>query len=180
MRCVFSSHSHFIFFPHFGKYIVKRVIQALCIAFFAVFSGGGAFAQNIFHDVEDLLNTPALNYAQATRFVLEAAEISASKEAGTVSDAFHYALEQGWLPKKASPDAPARLDSVSLLIMRAFDFQGGLFYSIVHNAHYSYRELLYKRIIQGRTDPAMPVSGNLLLFMVSQALAAGENADVDS
>ncbi|GHU50867.1 hypothetical protein FACS1894200_10620 [Spirochaetia bacterium] len=156
---------------------MKRVMQAVCIGFLAVLSSSAAFSQSIFHDIEELLDTPALNYAQAARFVLEAAEISTSKETDITSDAFRYAQEQGWLPKKATPYAPARLDGVSLLIMGAFDFNGGLFYSIVHNAHYAYRELLYKEIIQGRTDPDMPVSGDLLLFMVSQALAFGENGE---
>ena len=159
--------------------VTKRMIQALCIALFAICSNNAAFAQSIFNNVEDLLNVPALSYAQAARFVLEAAEASASKEAVASGDAFRYAREQGWLPKKAAPDAPARLDGVSLLIMRAFDFKGGLFYTAAGNAHYAYRELVHKGIIQGRTDPAMPVSGSLLLFMVSRALAVGESADID-
>ena len=125
--------------------------------------------------------------------MLEAAETPLPQKKGTPAAspqkwgaiaAFSYAREQGWLPKNADMYTPARLDSVSLLIMRAFGFKGGLFYRAFANnvaarnaaAHYAYRELLYKGIIQGRTDPAMLVSGDMLLFMVSQALAAGENS----
>jgi hypothetical protein len=36
--------------------------------------------------------------------------------------------------------------------------------------HYAYRELLWQNVIQGRVEPDMAVSGDLLLFVVNRAL----------
>jgi len=41
------------------------------------------------------------------------------------------------------------------------------------NPHYAYRELLIQNI-QGRADPGMAVSGDLLLFVINRALEQKE------
>jgi hypothetical protein len=116
--------------------------------------------------IDGLLETKAVNYGQAAQLILEAADISPAD--------FNAAMEKRWLPKKADADADARLDGVSLLIMRAFDIKGGAMYSLFKNPHYAYRELVYKEVIQGRSDPEMAVSGNDLLFLVSRMLSFQE------
>ena len=126
-------------------------------------------------EIEELLNTKAVSYEQAARFVLEAADLSAPR---TPSEAFQYAAEQRWLPKKAVGGGEASLQGVSLLVMRSFNFKGGLFYTLFKNPHYAYRELVYQDIIQGRSDPQMAVSGDTLLFIVNRAIARQGN-DVD-
>ena len=121
--------------------------------------------------VEALLNTDAVSYEQAAQLVLEAADVRVSTGP---ADAFRYAAEQRWVPGKAEGGDIARLDGISLLIMRAFDLKGGMFYSLFKNPHYAYRELEYQNIIQGRSDPAMDVSGDFLLFMTGRALSVVE------
>ena len=121
--------------------------------------------------MERLLATSAVTYADAAAFVLEAADMLS---APTTATAFTYALGQGWLPKGAAAADSARLDGVSLLIMKSFNIQGGLMYRAANNAHYAYRELVYINVIQGRNDPAMAVSGDLLLFMVNRILSYQE------
>jgi len=117
----------------------------------------------------------AVTYAQASRFVLEA---SGKMVTYNPYEAFEYASENKWLPGKVSADQNARLDAVSLLILNAFDIKGGIFYSITNNSHYAYRELVYLRHIQGRVDPAMDVSGELLLFIVSSVLTGRDTTPV--
>jgi hypothetical protein len=129
-----------------------------------------AFAQTA-AELETLLDTDAVNYGQAARFVLRAADISDSSP----ESAFAYAMEQKWLPAGAAQDAGAKLDGVSLLFMEAFNIKGGAFYRMAKSPHYAYRELVYHDIIQGRADPGMAVSGALLLFMTSRVLSQREN-----
>jgi hypothetical protein len=122
-------------------------------------------------EIETLLKTPAVTYAQAARFVLrasEAASISGSREA------FNYAAERNWLPKNTSPDSEARLDGVSLLFMRSFNLKGGLFYSLFKNPHYAYRELAARKAFKGKSDPFMAVSGEQLLFITGRFLSVAE------
>ena len=118
--------------------------------------------------VETLLSEPAISWSTAAAFVLEAADLNVFSNP---VDAFRYAQERKWLPKKASAGEQASLNGVSLLLMEAFKLRGGLFYSITKNPHYAYRELVYKDIITGRTDPEMAVSGDDFLYMISRILS---------
>jgi len=142
---------------------VKKYILLSVLGF-----GALAFPRAQTHaEMESLLGSPTVTYAQAARFVLEASE------AAVISDtleAFRFAFERNWLPAGASPGSPARLDGISLLLMRSFSIKGGLFYSIFRNPHYAYRELVYLNIIQGRADPHTAVSGSQLLFIIGRAL----------
>jgi hypothetical protein len=120
-------------------------------------------------ELETLLATSALSYEQAASFVLRAADVTAP------GSAFNYAAGQKWLPAKAVPYGIAALDGVSLLVMGAFGIKGGIMYSATKSPHYAYRELVYQGIIQGRADPDLAVSGDLLLFMISRALDREED-----
>jgi hypothetical protein len=91
------------------------------------------------------------------------------------NEAFRYAAKRNWLPKKAAANDAARLDGISLLLMRSFGIKGGIMYSLTKSPRYAYRELTYKNIIQGRADPAMNVSGGQLLFIINRALSLQEN-----
>ena len=121
-------------------------------------------------EMERLIETDAVSYEQAARFVLEAADVPGFSGTSNASAAFRYAADNRWLPKKASAGDDASLQGVALLIMESFGIKGGLFYSMTRNSHYAYRELVYKSIIQGRTDPQMTVAGDYLLFLIGKSL----------
>jgi hypothetical protein len=108
--------------------------------------------------------------------VREAAELSSSFEGSGVDAAFNFAAQQQWMPQKAAPQDKASLEGISLLVMRAFGIKGGLFFSLLKNPHYAYREMVYQDIIQGRSDPQMHVSGDLLLFLVNRVLSRTEES----
>jgi len=129
-------------------------------------------AQETAEEIEKLLSKDIITYAAAARFILEASD---TKVTSDVHEAFLYAVQQKWLPKNAAENDPARLDGISLLIMRSFNMKGGILYSIIKTPHYSYRELVSKNIIQGRADPAMYVSGEKLLFITGKILSQKES-----
>jgi len=122
-------------------------------------------------EMETLLNTDAVTYAQAARFVLQAADAATI---ASPAEAFKFAQEKDWLPQGVSPDTAARLDGVSLLFMNAFGIKGGLFYSLAKSPHYAYRELVYRQAIQGKADPHMAVSGYQLIFITNRILESNE------
>ncbi|MCL2441200.1 MAG: hypothetical protein FWD14_05630 [Treponema sp.] len=142
-------------------------------AFFALFFlAVPAFLQaSTAGEIETLLNSKTISYAQASRFVLEAAGVfvTANNE-----EAFNYAVQQNWLPENTASGDTARLDHVSLLIMGSFDIKGGIMYSFFRNSHYAYRELAYLNIIQSRSDPMMLVSGENLLLYINRILTQQE------
>jgi len=119
-------------------------------------------------ELENLLNAEVVTYAQATRFVLEAAEEFVTNDP---NEAFQYAVSNRWLPLNTRADGNARLDHIALLLAHSFDIKGGLLYSITKNSRYAYRELKYMNVIQGRVISSMPVSGERLVFYVNRLLA---------
>lgn len=128
-------------------------------------------------EIEELLGKEAVNYGEAARFVLKAADLIAPLDlqgASGAEDAFRVAAEKQWLPGSASASGTARLDGICLLIMRSFDMSGGLMYTLFRNSHYAYRELTYNGIVQGNSDPAMEVSGDTLLFLIGRMLSIRE------
>ena len=151
---------------------IERKMMMMSVLFFLLFS---FFTLNLHAQtagrIERLLQTEAVTYEDAAALVLEAADVLT---APTTAAAFTYALGQGWLPRGIEARDTARLDSLSLLIMKSFSINGGLLYGFTQNAHYAYRELVYLNVIQGRNDPAMAVSGDLLLFMVNRLLSYQE------
>jgi hypothetical protein len=126
--------------------------------------------------MQALLQTAAVSYGQAARFVLEAAGAYNTANSQTAAqDAARFAAEKKWLPAKADADGAVSLEGLSLLIMKAFGLKGGPMYTLFGGAHYSYRMLVYKDIIQGRSDPHMKVSGETMLFIVNRLLFSMED-----
>jgi len=120
------------------------------------------------------LEQDQVSYRDAALLVLEAAGHLESAKQTSADDAFSFAMERGWLPKNAAPDGAARLNGIALLLMRSFGLKGGVMYSLAKNPHYSYRELVYKNIIQGKTDPKMLVPGDKFLILINRLLALEE------
>jgi hypothetical protein len=119
--------------------------------------------------IERLLEQERVNFKDAALLVLEASEHLDPDKQTSADDAFNFAKERGWLPKNAEANTDARLDGLSLLVIQAFEINGGLFFSLFKNPHYAYRAMVYREIVQGRSDPQMSVSGELLLYTVNRA-----------
>jgi len=152
---------------------IKKIIPLFtALLFFSLFSSP-LFAQTA-AELEELLQTKAVSYGQAARFVLEAADAAALKDA---SAAFTFAYEHAWLPKKATAEQAAKLDGISLLLMQAFAVKGGILYSLTKNPHYAYRELVYQDIIQGKTDSEMTLTGEQFLFILNRLMSVREGRD---
>ena len=149
----------------------KLFILVFVTALFAV-PLSAQYAQKM----EDLLYKQELSWSTAAAFALEASDklVYFSEE-----DAFRFAADRKWLPKNANPGDIVRLSDVSLLLMRSFDLKGGIFYSMGKSPHHAYRELVHKKVIIGRTDPRMVVSGEEYLYMISRILSIKEAAALD-
>jgi hypothetical protein len=126
--------------------------------------------------IERLLKQERVNFKDAALLVLEASgHLDSDRQTGA-DDAFSFAMGRGWLPKNAQANTDARLDGLSLLVIQAFDINGGLLFSLFKNPHYAYRAAVYRGIVQGRSDPQMSVSGELLLYTVSRAINKEQRA----
>ena len=127
-------------------------------------------------ELDTLMQTNAVSAAACARFVLGAADLLPAELSGAEAEkaAYELALSKGWT-KAAAGDA-VTLKGTAYLVMNAFNLKGGVMYSLFRNPRYAYREMIYRRLIQGRSDPGMKVSGQRLLQIVSRAQAYSGDA----
>jgi hypothetical protein len=127
-------------------------------------------------ELERVLSLPAVSYGDAAWLVLNAAGLPGAAE-NSASDAYRFAAGNNWLPKKAAAKEPATLEGLSFLIMEALNIKGGFMYTLFPGPRYAYRELSYRKVIQGRAYSTMAVSGERFLRILSRALEyAGDTA----
>ncbi|GBU29101.1 hypothetical protein R84B8_02665 [Treponema sp. R8-4-B8] len=120
--------------------------------------------------IERLLEQKQVNYRDAALLVLEAAGQLDNVNQTNADDAFSLAMDRGWLPKDTQANDSARLNNISLLLMRSFNMKGGIMYALTKNRRYAYRQLTYLNVIQNRSDPSDFVSGERLLYYVNRIL----------
>ena len=125
-------------------------------------------------EMDTLLQAEAVSVAVAARFILGSADLLPSGVSGSAAEraAYDMAKSNGWVRKEAADNIT--LKDTAFLVMRAFDFNGGVLYRIFRNPRYAYREMQYRKIIQGRAYSNMTVSGNRLLHIVGRAMSYSE------
>jgi hypothetical protein len=112
-------------------------------------------------ELDMLLETREVSFAQASRFVLVTADIA---DGGTdAGEAYTLANENGWLPEGAAPAAPIRLGELCFLMTEAFGIKGSFLYAAFPGPRYAFREFDYLRLIPGQRDPGLRVSGERFL-----------------
>ncbi|MDR2133893.1 MAG: OmpA family protein [Treponema sp.] len=146
-----------------------RTAARRAVFFFGMILTSALLHAQIAAEVDTILSTGTVSFAQASRFVLASADTA--DEPSTAGAAYALARDRGWLPKKAAPDNPIRLGELCFLVMRAFDIKGSFLYALFPGSRYAFRELDYLRLIPGRRDPALRVSGEELLRMVDMVTA---------
>ena len=132
-------------------------------------------------EMDILLETDAVTVQTAARFVLGSVALLRLELSGAAAEnaAYEDAVSRGWV--KSGPEDAIGLQEMAYLIMNAFGLKGGIMYSLLHNPRYAYREMIYRRIIQGRTNANMKVSGQRFLLIIGKALNyAGEREFMDS
>jgi len=126
------------------------------------------YAQSAAVEMQSLLASGAVTYAQASRFVLEASDMAFFAEN---EDAFRFAVERNMLPRRSAAGSEARLDSISLLLMRSFEIRGGVLYTLTGARRFAYREMEHRGVLHGRISPRQNVSGEELLYLTGRMLA---------
>jgi hypothetical protein len=114
----------------------------------------------------------SLTWSDITAFTLEAADKDMFNSSENV---FSFAQEQKLISKNTKIDDYVNFKLLSSFFMKAFNLKGGLMYTITKAPHFAYRELVYKEIIQGRSDPDMKVNGDNFLFILGRVLSFVED-----
>jgi outer membrane protein OmpA-like peptidoglycan-associated protein len=124
--------------------------------------------------LDDLLGAETVNFVQAARFVLGAADVLG--EDSSPEEAYGLAREKEWVANKP-PHGPITLGEVCFLIVKAFNMKGSFLYAWFPGPRYAFRELDYLKLIPGQRDPAARVSGERLLQILGMVASyVGEPA----
>jgi hypothetical protein len=162
-----------------GRRIRRKTEQpvSLRLAFlflFALFLGGFLHGQTA-ADMDKLLDSREISWAQACRFVLPAA--GALDENTGAGAAFAAARDKGWLPKGAAAEEPVKLGQLSFLVLQSFSIEKSFLCALFPGPRYAYRQLDYLGLIPGLKDPGLKVSGERLLQILGRVLSyRGEGA----
>ena len=139
-----------------------------------------AFAQTA-AELDALLETNTISTSPAARFTLGAAGLTPPELSGAAATnaAYQEALSNGWVT--IGPDDAITLQEMAFLMMNAFEIKGGIMYTIFRSPRYAYREMIYHRLIQGRTDANMKLSGQQFLQILGNTLNhIGEREEMDA
>jgi hypothetical protein len=138
---------------------------------FAFFIGGFLHGQTA-ADMDELLDSREITWAQACRFVLPAA--GALEENAGAGAAFAAARDKGWLPKGAAAEGPVKLGELSFLVLQSFSIKKSFLCALFPGPRYAYRQLDYLGLMPGLKDPGLKVSGERLLQILGRALSFQE------
>ena len=133
---------------------------------FLVLSVAFTHAQNA-RDMDLILDAKEISYAQAARFILPAAGISADTDEAA---SFKTAVEKGLLPAKVEAEQAVTTGKLSLFLLKSFGLKGGIMYSLFPNGRYAYRELYYLRCVPDSSDPYAKVTGEQFLHILGRIL----------
>jgi outer membrane protein OmpA-like peptidoglycan-associated protein len=147
--------------------IVPGEITRILLPVLFVVLGGFLYGQTA-ADMDEILDSRHITWAQACRFVLPAAEVL--EENINAGAAFAAARERGWLPKGAAAENPVTLGGLSFLVMNSFSIKGSILYALFPGPRYAYRELDYLGLLPGPRDPALKVSGERLVRILGRVL----------
>jgi hypothetical protein len=142
-------------------------------AVFLLAAAFGAQAQTAL-ELDGVLQERTVGRALGARFILGAADLLPRDLSGPEAReaAWSAALARGWI--RGAPEDALRVRAAAFLVMNAFEFRGGIWYSLFHTPRYAYREMVYRKVIPGRADPDQVVSGEDLMRLVSAAMRHAE------
>jgi hypothetical protein len=146
-----------------------KYLIAVGLLFSAVLAWGQTAAE-----MERLLDADHITHTQAAWFTLASAEKDPPPNPVA---AFALAMERGWFPANAEPGGPVKLRDLSLLLMKAFDLEGGLMYRLFPGTRYAYREMTRRGFVEGRAYPGFTVSGERFLQILGNVLSHAGDAE---
>jgi len=144
---------------------ILKVILKKCVLLGALLLTEGLFAQS--NGFVDQVITRASIRADEAAYLILAASDNLSDDTDAARS-FEFLQELGWAPGGLTADSRITYSQFASVLMHAFGISGTILYQWFPTPHYAYRELCQLVVIQGATDPDMPVSGAAALRMIGR------------
>ena len=147
---------------------MKKTVKKLFLLFAILF----AFS-NLFGNDNSLASIKTLNKIKFEDIALPIAlEQAFVKEGTTNQDAQNKLLAMFPKLRHINQKSYLKYQDVALICMQIYNLEGGFFYTLTENRHYSFRELQFLNIISQDIDPMKRISGKdaYILFTKSAEL----------
>ena len=143
----------------------KKHLTTLILFILPIF----AFAQTA-AELDTLLETNEITVGVTARFALGTVGLTPAGLSGVaaVNDAYQTAFSRGWVQR--GQDEAISMQEAAFLIMNVFEIKGGIMYNALHNPRYAYREMVYQKLIPGRSYANMKVTGRQFLQVLNMAI----------
>ena len=140
-------------------------MKGFLVIILAVFFSSLTFGQaNDF--IDKVLEGSGINGGEAAYMVLVASDNIGDDANAT--RAFELLEQLKWVPEGLTIDKKINHAQYAYMLMKAFGVKGGIFYSMFPSPRYAYRELRHLVVIQGATDPEMPVTGSEAMRIIGR------------
>ena len=156
---------------------MKTYVLLVCFFFCTVLI---LFAQTA-AELDRILETQVVTVSLAARFAMGAQGLLPEGLSGSAAEtaAYETAYSGGWV--KGGPEEAINLQDTAFLLMNVFELKGGIMYTLFRSPRYAYREMVYRRLIQGRAYSNMEVSGTNFLQILGRILNyTGERERMDA
>jgi len=124
--------------------------------------------------LDQLLDQPAASFGDVVYMTLSAAKLV--EDTATPEQALEALQQQNWKVTMRAADAPMPLGDYAFLLMKAFKFSGGIFYSLFPGPRYAVRELGYLKIIPTDARPNRTLSGEEAVRILGNVMARKEGS----
>ena len=145
-----------------------RILGLLLSLFFTLISGSITLTAQSNQFVDELLAEERATFGRTVYLTLLA--VNLVTEDTSIEESLTVLQKRGWGIKLRASESPINLGEYSLLLMKAFNIPGGLFYHIFTGPRYACRELAYLGFIKGNSSPFRDVSGEEVLQMLGYVL----------
>ncbi len=144
------------------KWMLKLIMISLVL-----FSVLGLSAQDATF-FTTVFETETLTWEQAAFLVM--AGSGRVTDTTTSVQAWESLSKTQWYTNIPDRLSPITVGQFSLLLSKAFNVKGGLFFTLFSGERYAYRELVYKRVVPGSADPYALIKGTDAMKMLEKAI----------
>lgn len=144
---------------------MKKSVKKLLILFGILFAFSNLFGNN-----NSLASIKTLNKIKFEDIALPIAlEQAFVKEGTTNQDAQNKLISMFPKLRHVNQKSYLKYQDVALICMQIYNLQGGFFYTLTENRHYSFRELQFLNVISQDIDPMKRISGNDAYILLTKS-----------
>ena len=152
---------------------MKKGMPFTALIVFLCLGAVAGYGQNS-ETIDRVLDQESLTLSAGAYLVLTAT--SAIEDASDFQAAARALSEQGWWNSEKEGEEPLTRGEYSYMIMRSFDINGGLLFSIFGGSRYATRELAFLEFLEADTSPYRPLSGEEAVRILARVLEWQEAA----